>query len=140
MQDHVAAPIPVTVNGKTWDFSPVVMTDLIYVLNWGKAKVKEEGKKLAEGLPVELALRVIKDAKEEADNLALGVAKFDAMLNGPEGAMQILYVSLKHKHPDATMETVKELINQAPAELFDAFAKVAGMKGADESNPFPKQN
>ena len=106
---------PLVVGGVTYKQAPLTWRQLGQLESWIKSQFPDPmatAKKMAEGLPLELASEVIHRGQEQANNprWCLGTPEAATLLRTPAGMIEMLGLQLKKFHPELTREQVEQIV------------------------------
>lgn len=107
---HVAAPVPLELNGKTYLLTPLTVADLRELERFLQEDAINSVKGTLEGLSVELALGLLEKAHEEKLRRRIGTASFDAASQSFNGISYMFWLGLRKKHPEIDRETTMEMM------------------------------
>ena len=133
---HVAAPVTHVVEGETWELSPLVISDFKQLERHLQEDAIEAVKPTLDGLPEALAVALLEKAHAESLRRRIGTDAFNEAAMSVRGICYMLWLSLRKKHTDATIETAETLLNADPVGLNKKVAAMAGWRASDD--PFPK--
>jgi len=112
------APSQITVGGKTWLLKPLLDDDYGVLENWVRDRYIDLTTRNVKDLP-EADRRYHTDkAIAEAREIDVDSERAAKMINTPPGVVQVLWLSLKHNHPDVTLDETRKLCMNNPE--FDA--------------------
>jgi len=124
-QPHEVVPIsiitgqqwtPLVVGGVTYKQAPLTWRQLGQLEAWIKSQFPdpmETAKKLAEGLPLELASEVISRGQEQANNprWCLGTPEASALLRAPAGMVELFTHQLAKFQPELTRADIENIVD-----------------------------
>ena len=145
--NHIAAPIELTIDGKTYILSPLTMRDLRELERHFQSHIINETKALIAGIDAKIALDLLRDAISESKKCQIGSPEFAGKISSIEGLAKILSLSLRAKHIDMDVNKCLELLTPGNIEkISESIAEMTGLAGesgdADNSDfqsiPAPK--
>jgi hypothetical protein len=133
---------PIAVGGQEYRFSEVSLQDLADLEAWIATQLPdplELARRLAEGLPVELAREILAqgylDAK--AGRGRFGSPEASQVLRSTVGFGRLLHCSLRKQHPDITQDQAFALAARVLAEPDATQEKIsAALFGREPASPF----
>lgn len=107
---------PLVVGGATYKQTPLSLSDLGQLEAWVKSQFPdpmETAKRMAEGLPLELAREVIATGQRQANNprWCLGTDEAAAFLRTPLGMVELLSRQLKKYQPDLKRADIEGIVD-----------------------------
>jgi hypothetical protein len=122
LSEATAAPVPVTIEGETYLFSPRTNEDYGILENWVKASiVKIARDSLDEDTPADVREFTLDRALVKAASTDWYSRDGLAIVNTGAGLDFRIWLSLRHKHPQMTLAKAKELLAANRAAILDAF-------------------
>lgn len=126
-------------DGKTYTLSTLRMRGWAQLEEWAKNEVLDKAKDLVNGIKDrELAREILKDAQAEASNISITDPFFLQKMQSLGGVQQLMFVSLKRKHPAITLEEAGNLVGIENAdeflEIFFYLNEGITQKGTPEGN------
>ncbi len=137
---------PLVVGGITYRQSPLSAIDLGKLEAWVKSQFPDPvatGKRLAEGLPLELAREVIERAQDQANNprWCLGTTAASQMLRSVSGMIELLTLTLAKHHPDLKRSDIEQIVaditNSQDEDLEDVADRAESVALAQDPNAPP---
>lgn len=111
MNNEFGAPVPVTLNGKEYRFSPLSLEDIEELDNWVRAQYMN---RVMKALPVdapkadrEMAIRI---AQSTCVNLTWLSGQGASLIASHKGAMKIAQLAISKRHPEMTDEKFIEIL------------------------------
>ncbi len=142
---HIAAPIELTIDGKTYILSPLTMKDLRELERHFQSQIVDETKALIAGIESKIALDLLRDAIAESKKCQIGSPEFAGKISSIEGLAKILSLSLRAKHIDMDIHKCLELLTPQNIEkISESIAEMTGLAGGEsdssdfQSIPTPK--
>jgi len=124
------APSQITVGGKTWLLKPLLDDDYGVLENWVRDRYVDVTKRNVKDLNESDRRFHIDKAIAEAREIDVDSKRAAKMINTPPGVVQVLWLSLKHNHPEITLEETRKLCMNNP-EFDEAMDGVLGGGVAD---------
>jgi hypothetical protein len=118
--------------------SPITVGDFLELANHLQEKHVLRAKRLIQvaELSPDVAVKLIEKAIDEAKNIELGRKAFDEASGTPDATKYILWLSLRKKHPELSLEEITPIFDENMEEIVGKVAKVAGR--VDDGSDFPK--
>lgn len=112
---------PLKVGDTVYKQAPLTLAQMGELESWIKSQFPdpiETAKKMAEGLPLELARDVIARGQEQALNprWCLGTASAGQVLRSMSGMVEMLSLQLKKHHPELTRDDIVRIVETVYAE------------------------
>ncbi|HAI11074.1 MAG TPA: hypothetical protein DCM28_05175 [Phycisphaerales bacterium] len=122
-----AAPIEIELGSKTYKMRPLTIADLGDFENWVRQKIIANSMHAARDLPARDRRDLTSEAINAASRVTYDSREAQGMMQSIEGAGQLIYLSLRHEHPDITREqVVSKLANvQQFSNLADSLMKIS---------------
>lgn len=124
----MAESVKVTVDGDTYELSPLGFSDLVRMEEWARAEVVREGRE---------RLEILADVLDEAtrDKMLLAAVdaaadpvKVGAMMDSLAGLVKRVELSLKVKHPDITKAQIDKVLGaEGIAQIVEQVGSVVGL-------------
>lgn len=105
-----AAPAEIRLAGKTYRMSPLTDGDLGELERHLQTRAFAVAKANLEGLSPEDRRTLLRVAYDTAYRVTLNSPEASAFMRGLEGAAYLLWLGLRHNHPDLTPEAVRPLL------------------------------
>jgi hypothetical protein len=135
---HIAAHATFEAEGKVWVMTPLNMKDLVELQDYLRVDNIRVLKSQLADMPIELAKTLFLEAQKDVDRIKIGTQAFDAASQSVSGQMYMMYLSLRHRQPEITLDKAGELLTLTTIEgLKDKLDKMAGY--SDDGNPTQAQ-
>lgn len=135
-----AAPAELRLAGKTYRMSPLTDGDLGELERHLQTRAFAVAKANLEGLSPEDRRTLLRVAYDTAYRVTLASPEASAFMRGLEGAAYLLWLGLRHNHPDLTPEAVRPMLTdeRTVAEAMDRLDELNGT-GPDEDDDAKKK-
>lgn len=122
-----AASIEIQLGGQPYQMRPLTIADLGEFENWVRQKIIANTMHAARDLPPMDRRDLTSESINAASRVTYDSREAQGMMQSIEGAGQLMYLSLRHKHPDITREViVGQLANvQQFSELAESLMKIS---------------
>lgn len=127
LSGHIAAPVAVELMGKTYLLSPLNFADFKEYEIYLQGQILERAKGSLNGLSLELQKHTLDRAEERADSLRIGTKAFDEAAMSPGNLPYLLWLMLRKKQPEVTLEAANELTTMETVPTI--VAKIEEMRG-----------
>jgi len=104
--DVTAAPSSIIIKGQTYLLSPLTDGDFGEFERWAQDRYMNVAKRNLEGLTTEQQQIVLTGAVESAARITITTPQALQLMTSLEGAGLLVYLSLRHRHPDLEKSTV----------------------------------
>ena len=139
LSDAAKAPLSITHEGREYTLSPLELGDFAELERWlqvlpydlAARKLTALGKQATP----EVRKDILADAKAESSDSAVWSPGFGRKLASLEGTAYLLYLSLRHAHPDITRENAGRLILMGDIEEWQRRLDVISGLADTESDP-----
>lgn len=115
MSNEFSAPVPVTLDGREYRFSPLTLEDIEELDNWVRyqymSRVLASMPKNADKTDRELAMGI---AQRTCVNLTWLSGQGATMIASHKGAMKIAQLALSKRHPELTEERLQTILAKDP--------------------------
>ena len=105
-----AAPISVTIDSKQYLFTPFSRRDFGMFENWVQGRYIEVYTANLKKAPEELQRGLLEQAYANAATLTIASPEATKLMISMDGAIQLAWISLRHEHPDITIDEVSDLM------------------------------
>ena len=105
-----AAPITIVIDKKTYRFSPFQHMDYGEFENWAQDRYMALASRSVKKFPEELRPQYMQDATEYASHLTITHKDMPRLMSSLDGAVFLVWLSLRHNHPDIGLPEVGELM------------------------------
>ncbi len=131
-----ATPTEITLNGESYTMSPLGISDLAMLEREMKNSAIELAKEAVNRMSPALANGVLSDAVARASRLSINGADGQQYMSSMEGMTRMVWLSLKHNHPQITLKQVVGLLDQPGAMdvAMEAFDTISGDAAGDTGN------
>ena len=99
------------INGQEWFISPITEAGWAEFLAWVQDQYMAQQKKHAEGLEPAIKETVLANAFERMGRMTLESPEAKPVTESPVGIFRLIWMHLRPRHPDVTMEQVAEIVN-----------------------------
>lgn len=133
MANATKAGIVIEYGDEEYTLSPLGLRELEFLENWAQGRTIAAGREsLPEGISVKDADVMMGPIIAHAMRINIMEGGF-AMLRSPAGVVRLMYISMKRKSPDITLDKVREM-------FMDDGAKRDMMDAVNQLNPNPKRD
>lgn len=105
-----AAPIPVTIDSKQYLFTPFSRRDFGMFENWVQGRYIEVYTANLKKAPEDHRRGLLEQAYAHAATLTIASPEATKLMISMDGAIQLAWISLRHEHPDITIDEVSDLM------------------------------
>lgn len=130
-----AAPTTVELGGKQYRVSPLRDKDYGEFEKWVQDRHMELAQRAGDGLSVEDRQALLKHAYDRASQITMASPEAIQAVITLEGSIKLLWLHLRHEHPDLTEETVSGLLMNAATQEVDVDAMDAMSKAIERVTP-----
>lgn len=137
---HIAAPVPMELNGKTYILSPLTLSDFKelerFLQDDALDSVMPQIERLAKSAP-EAAKHLLDKAHAESLSRKIGTTVFSLAAQSINGGTYMLWLALRKKQPELSREACIEMLTmENTAEVMAKVNMMAGFKQEDDEAPF----
>lgn len=133
---HVAAPQPITLGGKAFLLSPLTIRDFKELEGYLRMLPIQEIKPQLDGLTPDERKHLLDLAYERVRKIRIGTADFDEASQTFNGICYMLWLCVRRRHPELTMDATADLIGQADFEqISQQVNRMAGYASPDPTTP-----
>ena len=122
---HFALSETLEVDGKVWTLSPPDLKDFAELEDFLQSEVMRKVGQQLPHLPPEFAKARFERALEDSEKIKVGTKEFDNAALQPFGQIHLLYLLLRHKHPEITKDQSLAVFTKA-AGISEKIEKVSG--------------
>lgn len=140
MNNEFGAPVPVTLNGRDYRFSPLTLEDIEELDNWVRSqymrRVLGAIPKDADRADKELAMTI---AQRTCVNLTWLSGQGAVMIASHAGAVKIAQLALAKRHPELTEDALKGIMRSDPEAISSITRALQESAGSFTNRPAPNQ-